>query len=62
MALARATAHSFMSHLALSETVPEEEGPAVTWGDHVTDTEYQAAHQALRGENTRRRNSNRQPT
>jgi quercetin dioxygenase-like cupin family protein len=56
-----ATNDTFMTHLALSET-PEEEGPAVTWGDHVTDTAYQAAHQALRGENTPRRNSNRQPT
>jgi hypothetical protein len=32
-----------MTHLALSETVPEEEGPTVTWGDHVTDEEYAAA-------------------
>jgi quercetin dioxygenase-like cupin family protein len=38
-----ATEHSFMIHLALSETVPEEEGPTVTWGDHVTDEEYAAA-------------------
>jgi 4-carboxymuconolactone decarboxylase len=43
-----ATDDTFMTHLALSET-PDEEGPAVTWGDHVTDTEYQAAHQALPG-------------
>ncbi len=42
-----------MTHLALSETDPEEEGPAVTWSDHVTDTEYRAAHQARRSENTR---------
>jgi 4-carboxymuconolactone decarboxylase len=48
-----ATDDTFMTHLALSETVPDEEGPAVIWRDHVTDTEYQAAHQALRGEDTR---------
>lgn len=48
-----ATEDSFMTHLALSESVPEEEGPPVTWGDHVTDIEYQAAHQGIRGENTR---------
>lgn len=57
-----ATDDTFMTHLALSETVPEEEGPAVTWSDHVTDTEYRAAHQALRSENTRSYDSNRQPT
>jgi hypothetical protein len=37
-----------MTHLALSVTPPEEEGPAVTWGEHVTDPEYQTAHQAVR--------------
>jgi hypothetical protein len=37
-----------MTHLALSETIPAEEGPAVTWGDHVTDEEYGAAHDATR--------------
>jgi quercetin dioxygenase-like cupin family protein len=57
-----ATDDSFMTHLALSETPPVEEAPAVTWGDHVTDTEYQAAHQALRGENTRSYHSSHQPT
>jgi quercetin dioxygenase-like cupin family protein len=38
---------TFMTHLALSESVPDEEGPTVTWGDHVTDTEYWAAHDTL---------------
>jgi 4-carboxymuconolactone decarboxylase len=55
-----ATSDTFMTHLDLAETVPEEEGPGVTWGDHITDTEYEAAHQALRGENTRNSYSNRQ--
>jgi quercetin dioxygenase-like cupin family protein len=41
---------TFMTHLALSETVPDEEGPTVTWGDHVTDTEYRAAHNTLHQE------------
>ena len=39
-----------MTHLALSETVPDEKGPTVTWGHHVTDTEYRAAHDTLRQE------------
>jgi quercetin dioxygenase-like cupin family protein len=38
---------TLMTHLALSESVPDEEGPTVTWGDHVTDTEYWAAHDTL---------------
>ena len=38
---------TFMTHLALSETVPDEKGPTVTWGHHVTDTEYRAAHDTL---------------
>ena len=45
-----ATESNFMTHLALSETVPDEEGPTVTWGDHVTDDEYRAAHEAVRGD------------
>jgi quercetin dioxygenase-like cupin family protein len=57
-----ATQESFMTHLALSETLPEKEGPAVTWGDHVTDTEYQTAHQALRDENTHVPDSSRPQT
>jgi hypothetical protein len=36
-----------MTHLALSETVPDGEGPTVTWGGHVSETEYRAAHEAL---------------
>lgn len=47
-----ATEDAFMTHLALSVTVADEDGPAVTWGDHVTDTEYQTAHQSLRDKNT----------
>jgi quercetin dioxygenase-like cupin family protein len=43
-----ATESNFMTHLALTETVPSEEGPPVTWGDHITDIEYRAAHEALR--------------
>jgi quercetin dioxygenase-like cupin family protein len=43
-----ATESNFMTHLALSETIPAEEGPVVTWGDHVTDEEYRAAHDATR--------------
>lgn len=46
-----ASEDSFMTHLALSDMVPEEEGPTVTWGDHVTDTEYAAAHRVLRNAN-----------
>ncbi len=42
-----ATESAFMTHLALSETLPEEDGPTVTWGDRVTDAEYAAAHQTL---------------
>jgi len=43
-----ATEEIFMTHLALSVTPPEDEGSAVTWGDYVTDAQYQTAHQALR--------------
>jgi quercetin dioxygenase-like cupin family protein len=42
-----ATATCFMTHLALSESIPESEGSTVTWGDHVTDQEYHAAHDAI---------------
>jgi hypothetical protein len=46
---------------------PTGKGPAErftgdVWGEHVTDIEYQAAHQAVRGENSRSHNSDRQPT
>jgi quercetin dioxygenase-like cupin family protein len=57
-----ATEESFMTHLALSETLPEEEGPAVIWGDHVIDTDYQTAHQALRDASTPAPDSRRPQT
>jgi len=44
-----ATDSTFMTHLALSETGAPEDGPAVTWGDHVTDDEYRTAHETIRG-------------
>lgn len=40
-----ATADNFMSHLALSELLPENEGATVTWGEHVTDDEYRRAQE-----------------
>ena len=39
-----ATETGFMEHLALSESLPTEEGPTVTWGEHVSDTDYHHAH------------------
>ena len=33
-----ATADRFMAHLAIQEA--DENGEVVTWGDHVTETEY----------------------
>ena len=36
-----ATPNQFMTHIAMHEV--DDEGNAVTWGDHVTDEEYQAA-------------------
>ena len=41
-----ATDSTFMTHLALSESPPDHEDPSVTWGDHVTDDDYRAAHHA----------------
>jgi quercetin dioxygenase-like cupin family protein len=38
-----ATADRFMTHLAMHEV--DDEGNAVTWGDHVTDEEYEAAQE-----------------
>lgn len=38
-----ATVDNFMSHLALSELLPEKDGASVTWGEHVTDEEYRRA-------------------
>jgi len=40
-----ATPDEPMTHLALSDTVPHGDGPAVTWAEHVTDHEY---HEAAR--------------
>jgi hypothetical protein len=39
-----------------------EEGPAVTWGDHVIDTDYQTADQALRDASTHAPNFSRLQT
>jgi quercetin dioxygenase-like cupin family protein len=36
-----ATAGRFMAHLAMVEV--DDEGTSATWGDHVTDQEYNAA-------------------
>jgi quercetin dioxygenase-like cupin family protein len=36
-----ATPDRFMTHLAMHEV--DDDGNAVTWGDHVTDEEYEAA-------------------
>jgi quercetin dioxygenase-like cupin family protein len=38
-----ATPDRFMTHLAMHEV--DDEGNAVTWGDHVTDEEYEAAQE-----------------
>lgn len=35
-----AAPHSFMSHLAVWDTLPGQ--PSAIWGDHVTDSEYAA--------------------
>jgi quercetin dioxygenase-like cupin family protein len=35
-----ATPNRFMTHLAMHEV--DDEGNAVTWGDHLTDEEYEA--------------------
>lgn len=36
-----ATPDRFMAHIAIQEA--DDEGSAVTWGEHVTDEEYRAA-------------------
>lgn len=41
-----ATPNQPMTHLALSDTVPHGDGPAVTWADHITEQEYREAAQA----------------
>jgi quercetin dioxygenase-like cupin family protein len=30
----------FMTHISMTEGVPESQGPETAWGDHVTDDEY----------------------
>ena len=30
----------FMTHLSITEAVPDAERPDADWGDHVTDDEY----------------------
>jgi len=30
----------FMTHLSITEAVPEDQGPEMHWGEHVTDAEY----------------------
>jgi quercetin dioxygenase-like cupin family protein len=35
-------ADRFMTHLAMHEV--DDQGSAATWGEHVTDDEYDAAH------------------
>ena len=32
----------FMSHLSITEASPDDERPEPDWGEHVTDTEYNA--------------------
>ncbi len=34
---------TFMEHLALSESLPPEDGQTVTWGEHVSDDVYHNA-------------------
>jgi quercetin dioxygenase-like cupin family protein len=36
-----AAPNRFMTHLAIQQA--DDEGNVVTWGDHVTDEEYEAA-------------------
>jgi quercetin dioxygenase-like cupin family protein len=35
-----ATPDHFMTHISMTEGVPESQGPETEWGDHVTDDEY----------------------
>jgi quercetin dioxygenase-like cupin family protein len=30
----------FVTHLSMTEGVPEDQGPEANWGEHVTDAEY----------------------
>jgi quercetin dioxygenase-like cupin family protein len=45
-----ATPDQPMTHLALSDTVPHGDGPAVTWVEHVTEQEYREAARAAEKE------------
>lgn len=45
-----ATPSQPMTHLALSDTVPHGDRPAVTWAEHVTEQEYREAAQAAKKE------------
>ena len=35
----------FMSHLSMTEAVPEDQGPETDWREHVTDAEYRGEQQ-----------------
>ena len=45
-----ATPDESMTHLALSDTFPHGDGPAVIWAEHVTEQDYQAAARAAEKE------------
>ncbi|MFB7844999.1 cupin domain-containing protein [Microbacterium sp. NPDC056052] len=45
-----ATPDEPMTHLALSDTVPHGDGPPVTWAEHVTERDYDAAVRAAEKE------------
>jgi len=32
----------FMTHFSITEALPEDQGPEIDWGAHVTDAEYRA--------------------
>ena len=35
----------FMTHISMTEGVPEGQGPETDWGEHVTDAEYSGEQQ-----------------
>jgi len=35
-----ATPDHVMTHISITEAVPEGQGPEVSWGEHVTDADY----------------------
>ena len=35
----------FMTHISMTEAIPEGQGPEIEWGDHVTDAEYRGLTQ-----------------